>query len=284
MASLPAFRCPFEVKGEQDGTILDVCLGEDRAMRFAAIAAAFREFATSPKSPAIRFQLAPVLWQECKTIFALRRPLVPFQSEILATELELRLTPFLPYQIYSAPKHCIDETQRADPARLWTAHALAGVMATTSEGALPRSVDDVASWLEKVFVSGMARGQKNPNVLIVGPYGSVDSDRRHHLLTISPSIAEFTADTLLNPADPTLNRNTFSIVKCPFYPKAFGRYSENVEIVVTRKADVAVLSDKTAVAIRTQANKVHKRHGVRIRSLANDKQETGLWVPQYRLR
>ena len=71
-------------------------------------------------------------------------------------------------------------------------------------------------------------------------------------------------------------------MKAPLYPEEFGRYSEHVEIVVSREADIAALNSKTRKGIRARSNRILRQHGVAIGSLELDKQNTGVWIPRYR--
>lgn len=279
-----AFRCPFEIKGERDGTIIEVSLGADRDARIAAMADAFNKFEASPESPAIRFRLDRQLWQDCTTIRGLKPLLVPFQSEILAAELELRLSPFLPHQIGICTSLEQARANTEDPMRLWIASGLVHTIVNRGHK-MPQGIGDLATWLEAEFVKASASGQKNPSLKVFAAYDNLDQSKpTYHVLTIALGHLSFEMDRAFNLPDPKFNRNTFSIVKCPFYPKEFGRYSEGVEIVVTRKADVVALSDAAVQAIRKSSNEVYRRHGVKIQDLGADQQQTGLWIPQFRLR
>ncbi|GEM_PF-3120427 len=284
MTTQQVFRCPFEVKGEQEGTILDVDLGFYRSDRLEAIKQALSVFAESPQSPGIRFRLDPSLTYGCKTFFALRKALVPFQSEILGTELELRLDPFLPYQINHAPKEVTDAVHRKDPSRLALAYAL--VEAVVRSGMeVPRDLDSLINWVEEGIRAGQERGFKNPSLIVRGAYTPLKvTSAVLDLLSISPSGIDFLLDKLLYPSNPYANRSTISIVRCPFYPEAFGRYSEGVEIVLTRRADFNALSEKTVLQVRRLANAVHRKHGVKMSDPDEFQANMGLWVPKYRLR
>lgn len=284
MAHQQSFRCPFEVKGEKDGTILEVVLGENREERIARVSEAFVRFSKIPESPAIRFRLEPALWNGCTSLRALRSWMVPFQSEVLAGELDFRLAPLLPYQFKSADAAHVREVHKKDPYRLWIAYALTEAI-DASVGMTPTCAGDIASWIEQRFRDGHAKRLTNPNIQIMGSVSGVeDTCPRFHLFTISPSAVEFLHETQTGSLDPSVNRNCFSIVKAPWYPKEFGRYSDGVEVVVTRKADVNALSESAVRAIRASSNKVLKRAGVKVQDVECDQQETGVWVPKFKYR
>jgi hypothetical protein len=83
-----------------------------------------------------------------------------------------------------------------------------------------------------------------------------------------------------HPDNPYVNRGVFTIVKTPFYPETFARYSTRVEIIVTRHADVNILPVDYQFRLRRQANLSYRAHGVQIhdRDLDTLQQPTGLWI------
>lgn len=279
MTRQSAFRCPFEAQGEREGTIVDAVLGKDRDERFARIMDAFERFDRAPGSPALRFTLAPGLWDRCGSLEALKRLIVPFGSEIVATELTFRLAPFLPYQLASSVQEHEEALSAYDVMRASAAMALIETMVACSEP-LPSGPADIARWFEGQVLDAMDAGVPAPCMEIYGPI-PVQLAGLPSLLKLSCTAIDMPFETIWGSLDQSLNRNLFPIVQCPFYPNAFGRYAPDVRIVLTRKRDIASLPPTVVHSIRSSANRVHRTHGILIEDLKEDRQPSGLWIPTY---
>lgn len=268
------FRCPFEVKGRESGLILEVLLGEDHQKRIATAQKAFGDFAGSPKLVGIRFVLPKSVLKECPTFETLHVGLVPYQAELVAAEMDYRLDPLLPYQV-----------QRSDKAKIMfavttnrdKAAAAASFLQMLSEMGIPppKNVSELSVLLETLFMTLMERGTKNPTIMLfmAGPAGE-----QIFTLSITPAgvISHLERRDVANAA---VNKNCIALVKCPFYPRAFARWSEDVEIYYSREADFTGVSPDARKRIRAHSNWVLQQHGVPIAELEGDKQPIGLWVP-----
>ena len=96
---LTHFKCPFEIKGERDGNILEIQLLEDPSIRFSLIRKAFETFHTNFDIVGIKFCLPSSLLQRCSSIRYVQELILPYQTDVLAGELDYRVEPFLPYQL-----------------------------------------------------------------------------------------------------------------------------------------------------------------------------------------
>ena len=203
--------------------------------------------------------------------------ILPFQGDILAGEAEWRFYPFLAHQVFTASKEHLGEAF----ASKYFPKTLGGALMYAiheDEGKMPDSASVLAAWFEKKLREGWAQVEKMPIFQIY----ERESGDPVLAFVFSPGGIACTVDRLYSMNDGKVNRNCFHIVKAPLYPYSFGRWSEEVEIVLSREADINALSAETRKKIRAQANRVHKHHGVKIRSVAQDKQATGVWVPKYR--
>jgi hypothetical protein len=72
--------------------------------------------------------------------------------------------------------------------------------------------------------------------------------------------------------DPSFNKNLFSFITCPLYPKAFGRYSSKVKLVLTRQADIYRVPSGERLRIRMDNNLVLWESGIKIIDMENDVQ------------
>lgn len=272
----PEFRCPFEVQGRQEGTILEVPLLEDKIERLEALHTALNKFYVAKEIVAIRLRLPRLVLRSCVNNEDVRKRVMPFQAELIAAEADWRLRPFLPYQILEYGKGSADKLISLAPWRAVAGGMLLQMM--TKDGVrAPKNVVEMSIWIEANFEFALQHGMKVPHLYLWQP---TPEGGRIDIVTITPSSLVLHADRV-HMEDPHLNRNCFSIVKTPFYPKGFGRYSEDIEIVLSREADFAKLSPKVRKQIRTRSNEVLQAHGVKVTDLEGDKQETGVWIPEY---
>jgi hypothetical protein len=274
MQDTDAFRCPFEAQGQQEDTIVKVNLSEDKEDRLVAMAAAFLQFYCRDECVAIRFTLPPSILG-CSTFQELKKALLPYQSEVHAALLDYRLRPLLAYDLHNPASQLFTESAKADKKRLAAASVL---LAKVKELGIrtPKNMLEQAMWIETHFRLWMHRGLDNPGENMELKVGN----QTFNILTMEPASIRFHLDREF-PDDPKTNKNCFSIVKCPLYPREFGRFSEDVEIVISREADFAPLNHEFRKRIRVRSNTVLRAHGVHIRSLEDDIQPIGLWIPEF---
>lgn len=268
------FRCPFESKGRESRAILEVSLGEDKMARLGAARKAFVDLHADQKKMAIRFTLPPSVLAACSSIHELHAALVPYQAELVAAELDYRLDPLLPYQVVRSDKAKVMLAVTTNQSKALAAAAFMQVIGEM-KFPMPKTMGELSVLLEVIFQQYMKKGQKNPTIhfLADAPNGT-----QIPVLSIIPAgiILHFDRKHL---ADRASNKNCFAIVKCPFYPRGFGRWSEQVEIVYSREADFAGIDGAKRKEIRADANWILQQHGVAIESLEDDKQNIGLWIP-----
>jgi len=270
------FRCPFEKKGREEGAILEVALGGEKEERLAAIVGAFIAFHATPTKMGISFKMPKGAFKDCISTKMLREAIVPYQAELIAGELEYRLNPFLSHQWKGRTQEEVLKFATLLPVQF---AASVGLMDALRFGGVPqpKGLTELATWFEVMLGETMKTSLHTPQLKM---FAEDDAGEKHTVLTISPSSVVVHAERRhLN--DPASNKNCFGVVKGPFYPKAFGRYSEDVEIVVSREADFGALSSETRRMIRHRSNEVLQAHGVHIPDLDETKQETGVWVPEY---
>jgi hypothetical protein len=266
------FRCPFEVRGEKEGTIIEVELGEDKGKRVADMSEGFERFHNTPKSPGIKFILPEYAWRDCKSNLELKPIILPYQTEMLAAEMDYRLRPFLPYQMTKVDQEEAMGIFQKTPYKLLAASELINIM--NKFGVNPDGPTDTAAWLEKIMKEHMEKGVKNPMFKIFGTYDQQIS---------AVEVMEISVGGIVLPSDREEgqnNQNCFSLVKTPFYPKEFGRYSTNVELVMSREIDFKSLPMDKRRKIRHDSNSVLQKHGIEIIDLENDRQGGGLWIPE----
>ena len=273
MQDTAQFRCPFEVKGREDNTIIEVSLGEDKKQRLDRMVAAFVQFHSRLESPAIRFVLPSSVLATCKDIRALKMGILPYQAELLAAEIDFRIRPLISYHLTTEWAHSFVEEAKSDTKKIAAATVLLGKLKELGIQR-PMSIIDQAMWIETLFRVEMHKGLANPTE----DMSVTVTDKPVPVIRLQPSSVMFYLDRE-HPKDRATNKNCFSIVKCPFYPIGFGRYSEEVEIVVSREADFANLADELRKTIRVRANTVLRKHGVQIGNLESDVQPLGLWIP-----
>lgn len=269
MDERPIFRCPFEVHAAQNGAILSASLGLDEDERLSTAKRLLAGFYADTRLVGLRF-VCEGLREGVSALPELKLKIVPYQCALLAAELDYRLDPFLPYQAFDGRKASGPEDGFM---RLTIAQALTKAMLSTG-GAAPASARDIAAWLRSAMLPRLRRGEKSPLLVIQDTLGKPTPVLRINLGNVA--VPHTYIDRL---TDPDLNRNLFGLVKCPFYPEGFGRFSRDVEIVLSREAHFISVPMDARRQIRRSSNQVLRHAGVAIADLAEDKQNLGLWVP-----
>ncbi|HVU75216.1 MAG TPA: hypothetical protein VHD38_00020 [Candidatus Paceibacterota bacterium] len=249
------FRCPFEVKGREDGSIIEHELPDVQEKRFALLREVFERFHRGPRFSAVRLVLPDSVWTGCTSNAGLKPVILPYQAEIIAADLDDQCFPFLPHQ--DEARTALEGLGLTLPFDKKPAQALRKKFGRHE----PKTIAQLSALLQQLF-------EKND--------GTVIEVREPRWFGKGKLLMHFDRSSLF--IDGEVAKSTFEIVKTPFYPKEFGRYSERVEIVLTRHLDVARLSDEVRRRIRRQANEVHAKHGAPIADL-DVQQPAGLWLP-----
>lgn len=271
MGTETIFRCPFEEQGIKTKTILNVTLPLDPEERLSRMCAAVQSFRSEHSWIAVRLTLPETVMADCDSHVVLKGRIVPYQVECLAAMMDSGLYPFLQHH----PRHerwlaWFDKTLRFRKlAAIDLRNALSGFG--------PRSLNsrrDFVDALSAMF-EDRAKVCRHPSFALGSEY-----IRNAKLYTIQFDLSAF--GIIVDPLrveDTEVNDTLFTVVKSPLYPQAFGRYSERVEIVITRDVDVARLPNEVRQKLRRQANEVHKAHGVHVCDLDFDYAPTGYWIP-----
>jgi len=266
-------RCPFESQGIEDGTIPEIALADAMYERLQQIQGALMRLRVDTAgTTALRFVLPDVLMHECGNTRVLKHRILPYQMEIAAANIDIRLRPLLWYHRSSYGERMVQVAEQQDNAlhleATWFKRAFKELGYPP-----PPSLAHLAVLLETILESQMTRQlMANPQLSFIGEY------RGHHvnLITIDPSGVQFHLDRQSS-RDPRTNHNFFSVVKCSLYPASFWRYSDRLEIVMTREADFVGLSNDVRKRIRAQSNEVYREGGVTIEDDATFKPPSGLW-------
>ncbi len=267
MPESQVFRCPFEVQGTKDDTIVTVTLFGNRALRLLLMRAALEQLHNDRTRTAVRFVLPDSVIAGCGSHTLLQKRIVPYQVEYLAASMDIGLAPFLPHHSRWAwvRARCSPRTRFRRLGAWALMHALQHVRG--------RTLSDFCNALDTLFKGKTKRGARYPEFI----FGTLRRRQKEFYL-IRLELAAFAIyQDQEKLDDPEHNDALFSIVKSPLYPPAFGRYSTRVEIVVTRDVDVVRLPMDSKRRIRTAANAVHMAHGIRIRDPETDQQGVGFW-------
>ena len=224
----------------------------------------FEEFYKNPKIPALSIILPKDLLKECESLERLKFLVLPYQCEVLATEIDLRLYPFLYHQM----RNTTDEEQRF----FYKNHRerfIIGSKFTEAmvEDCVAQNVLELSEYLHYILSSVFMQGHQS---LMLGDLMHIGAGG-----ILLPHELE-------NPDDPIKNKNMFGIVTCPFYPKEFGRYSKDIRIFITRHADFASMNKNARREIRHHSNSILENAGIDIKDLFEDKQPDGLWLPEFK--
>lgn len=269
----PAFRCPFQIKAEANGSIISIDLVDNRQARMSLIKEAFRQFHASTTFVGLKFVVPQKVLETASSIEILRLAIVPYQSEILAMEAESRLSPFLTYQRGTMSKEELFTLFEKQPEHFAIAHLLEASM-KDCHFTLPTQAGDIAEWIAFIVLTLIAAKKEDAGINLIhqsneGPIPLASFGAGGFILTYEQRFK----------GDPKNNKNCFSIVRTPFYPKEFGRYSDKVEIWLTREADFTGIPSEQRRKIRRLSNEVLHHYGVLIQNPEEDKQPGGLWIP-----
>ncbi len=265
------WRCPFEVRGEKENTILEIELGEIDDSLCLKIQEGFQKFHADTNLVGMKFMLPDSLLEHCKSLADVKKIVIPYQVELLRAEVEYRLHPFLPYQIRSVPEE--DARTAFDKRKDLFCIADCLVTSAKEQGIQIGSSEELREFMALLFCHLIAVDKVDVTLELKHPqFGPLFSFSFGGVFFI-PERVEMT--------NPSFNKNCFSIVKSPFLPEEFGRYSKRIEIVLSREAHFTAVDAEVRRKIRYQSNAVLKAGGVKIEDLSEDKQPLGLWIPVF---
>jgi len=217
------------------------------------------------------------LLKKVNTPEELKREMIPYQAELLAAQLDVRLYPFLPYQYPSASKEVVEQILKEDPRRIDI--AMEFIKANKGRGfEFPRNIIELSNQL-LLLMQELYETEDE-----LGKTLDIKVRRRKYLTLMLGNVYLFPKVKFkTNYSNPFKNRNCDVFVTAPFYPKEFGRYSEDIITVINRKADVGRLSKIQINVIRFLNRLVSRQHGV----IFKDPKKwpgNGVWVPERRRR
>lgn len=267
------FRCPFEIKGEAAGTILTIELKREHGARMIQYKEAFKAFYANLDILALRFVPPEADFADCMSLEELRTKVRPYQCELLGAEIDVRLYPFLPYQPYKS----VSIAEGLNRIYMLVASSVFEAM-YEMKGIGPRSASDIALWIEQRFEEGARSGMPQVQIVLRDP----KAELMLPMMRIAPGLLMIDFERMIDSDDPSINKNLFGIVRSPLYPKSIGRYSKRTELVFTREADFARLTPQARRKIRTESNAMLQSEGIRVVNLHEDKQNSGVWVPEFK--
>jgi hypothetical protein len=272
------FRCPFEENGRLTGSIIEVVLTGDKTQRLAAIHASYHELHHHLEKMAIRFLMPLSLQGACSSNAELQGAILPYQAELLAVDIDMQLSPFLPYQRVRIGTRYMRRLTKLEPRKALMARALTRLIHQCTHRWLPLNVSELSLWIEAAI--GRLRMQHPDSFELAVRAYSDRQGKEIRVLGIEDGAVGYSFEEKRT-CDSRRDFTKFGIVKSPFYPEGFGRHSERIEIVVNRNADVKALPPETRRNIRYRANVVHAAYGVKIDDLYETQQPLGLWLPEF---
>lgn len=265
-------RCPFEIKGEADGKIIYLHFDDVKQTRIVLLREAFKKFHTDTSFVSMKFHLPPSVMEGVSTLEDLKSKIFQYQIELIASEVEFRLFPFLPYQAREFDSSELRNLANAMKYKFFTAYYFSLAMQSCGFGAI--SFEKVEEWISFVMSQEIQKGKENPQIMI-------QDELKQKLLTIRLDSIDFHPEEYVEfVGDGNDRRNCFGIVTCPLYPGDFWRHSHDVVIVLSRMKDFLNLTSEERRKIRSKCNSIYRNGGVEIEDVAEDKQSNGLWIPK----
>jgi len=275
------FRCPFHKTAQKEKSLLEVVLGNERSIRIKQMHEALSAFYNNPKIPALAFIIPDELLGTDYSFKELRTKLIPFQCERIAVELDIRLFPTLDYHEDNQENERLLESiaKNNRPLGLVAYHIrkmLLGINPTAFN-----SVESLASMLDDDIQHEILKGASNPGLSGKDKGWTKKNKKLLYRITLDgPTFYYENKDEFLK-KDYRFNKNLFSFITCPLYPKEFGRYSKEVKLVLTRHADIESLPEDEQRRIRIESNTLLVNAGVRVDDFLEKSQGEGLWIPEY---
>lgn len=261
------FRCPYEILGLKNKTILHVDWTNDRTQRLRDGKAALQNFYSNTNLVGIIINLPddPCL-QCCTTPEQLNAGVLKYCIEVMAIQTDVRFYPLLSYQ---------QSTPVSSPA--FKRSSYDQVVAYQINRAIhrdtarkPQNLEELADYygglVERLFPERYSYER-----------GSIKLGNE---TKVSPLGIEVSNDIIRNLHDPHENKNLFLLVRGPLYPKSIGRYSKKFQITLTRHSDITKLDSNTARIIRSKNNAAIREAGFVIRDINEDQQNPGVWIPE----
>jgi hypothetical protein len=259
------FRCPFHTKAAKEGRLLNIKLPENRHKRMEILIQAFRDFYNkSEQFDALMITLPESLHTLCNSISEVKTHALRYRVEMLVAQLSVRLYPFLDWQI----KEIDDMPDAVFEHTDLRCSSIAGNINDTIKSHARNELEFVEFLLEAFVANGkqieVIKKDFGPNITV-----DINGCKFPH------ENEGFCA------RDKKFNKNAFVFFTLPFYPKAFGRYSSKIKIIVTRKADLLSLPEGVSYAIREWNTDVLLEQGVKITLPEIFDPGEGIWEPSY---
>lgn len=259
-------RCPYHTKAIKKDRVLNISLKSQKEERFGIIKEGVTEFHSNLKYDSLHFHLDESVLNSVSSIYQLNLEILSYQAEISAIELDIRLYPFLRYQMQACAENILQEKFDNEPHRFAAAHYLSLAVESTNKNISFKSVHDLQYWIQSQLFNGFASGSDSPQLLI-------NNKEKNTYLKISPGQIDLIFERDFNQR----SNDLFSMVTCPFYPKGAWRYSEDIQIVLTRMSDFNKIDPNEVRQIRSDYTKINNELGV---STNNGPIGSGLWIPK----
>ena len=260
------FRCPFEARGESQGTHLEVDLSDCDVSLESSVNKSFvpllqeavHGFVDSPKKTALIAQLPNKLLHGKNANSAISfQQLSYFHAVIVASVIEKAAYPYLSFQSES-PNLKLSEGEEI--VRLYL-------------GEFFGMVQDSRALILSIMTGYAALQQA----------GKEDKSIKSRFL--SENILEFGAGAISFPirkrvfpgSQQALKYDFFWIVRTPFYPENIGRYAPDPQIIMTRQTDFLKVDPNARKRIRANSNAALRAAGCNLGSEGDGKLPGGLW-------
>ncbi len=261
--------CPFEAEGRRNNTIHTVAIKTGPEYAGDVIRDALDTLYNDKKIIGLELVLPESVLVGCTDIHGLARAILPYQCVVVAAEVDYRLRPFLKYQVTPELVRSISEEQMP-----YACMALGFIDLMGRTGGVCNSMNHIARWLFDKVGRPSLENKQSLTLMVSAP----------RFDTPPLSISSYALSILFEQrpewvSDPSRNENLFSLVRCPFYPTTFPRFSERVIITLTREAHFATIRTERRDEIRRKANTPLLQAGVAMNDVRSFKLPPGLWIP-----
>lgn len=293
-----SFRCPFDIAATNEQS--DVIVRVEQESDIWKIAQWVSTFLWDINKTALRVVLPKELNALSGWNIELKRELLPYATELSAASIEYELFPFLSYQMlqYAAtlrwkgkdPISALQQLEFLKPEWNIVAEAV-----DASVSALLRrpieSQENLRTFIREAYSEILEHDiSMNPTVTIhdrnpESPLGNVpDKSVLRFQYAGSMEYLLFWKSEWLIRQNREHDAHTFTIVTTPYYEEEWGRYSEEVTLVMTRMKDFLRIPEMARKRIRWDSNTVLQASGIPIMNLQQDMQPGWLRIPEHDTR
>lgn len=274
------FRCPFEIKWEQENSILELEQGSKGDL--SVIWEWIKEFTQNEAHTALRIRLSDD-FKRYGSNEQLLPELIDISTEAAVKMLELKLK--LETHYWSINNIDFNKLHKTSPEESITIRNLIEAL-NSRELVEDFNSEKIAEYIKWCFEFQIYCTWNTKPICIDDAIWLVENVESMRVLTIAywwtVSFDLYWELQKHSQSDNLKEDGSFGFFTTPFYPESFWRYSNDINLVMTRVRDLNNLPDRVIRKIILSSNTILKENWVDIKNVETDTHSPGLWIPEYK--